>query len=142
MSDHIPDTGNKVAQLTTYLEQIEAAGGPKFRSDIDLDNLTISDTGDGTQRSCSPGTVVYNPGVCEDGVFAYQESLNEWLFPQSIGRVEVSSNYGFERELFGLYTWSFYHAVSDESVRGHTNDRLEASIALIKAVAERVGVKL
>ena len=133
MSDHIPDTGNKVAQLTTYLEQIEAAGGPKFRSDIDLDNLTISDTGDGTQRSCSPGTVVYNPGVCEDGVIAYGEELRHWL------KTSRGSTTSFYVDSWGRWVWQLGWSTTD-TTQGGKDSRLEASIALIKAVAERVGV--
>ena len=129
MTDHIPDTGNKVSQLTTPLAQIAAAGGPKPSEDYNFKRGCVWIEGQGWVR-CSK--------ACEDGVIAYAMELCAW-WGQEYAQ-------GYRAVIMPWATkgfwWELQTSWGTSVAEGEADALIDASNALIKAVAERVGVKL
>ena len=125
-----------LSQLTTSLAQIAAAGGPKFDPRYNLKTGIVSGNHDGTWGPSTPvGNRAYQPKACEDGVIAYAMELcdeydNEW-------------NTCDIRNMSSRFSVCVYRSdlLDKPLFLSHCTTRLAASIALIKAVAERVGVE-
>ena len=125
-----------LSQLTTSLAQIVAAGGPKIDRCYDFTHKTVEGGAMYTDPQEHDGLAYAKcPKACEDGVIAYAMELcdeydNEW-------------NTCDIRNMSSRFSVCVYRSdlLDKPLFLSHCTTRLAASIALIKAVAERVGVE-
>lgn len=118
-----------LTQLMSTLPKIEAAGGTKFSSCYDLATGMVEakdDQGESAWYFC--------PQACEAAVIAYAREVCAWM-----NRTEEGHNLNVQPDDESS-SWGFDCWFNGEpGPCGSCASQLEASIALILAVAERVG---
>ena len=131
-----------LSQLTTSLAQIAAAGGPEFPEHYELfkhklpygPSDWVEEMRVWSQDGCD---AVYNHSACEDGVITYAIELCAW-WGQEYAQ-------GYRAVIMPWATkgfwWELQTSWGTSVAEGEADALIDTSIALIKAVAERVGVE-